>query len=250
MTETNFDLNRAARVGTCSVNERPRTLAAGRKGGPKKQAKVLEEHHIERVLAHIETSANAPLSDSLKFLLSVRAGLRTSEIADLTIDAMCDADGNVAKNIVVVGKGRKRRTVPMHPQVRDALLRFRAAHPEVNFVAYSKRWYTIKRQTRPATKAWFLGLYKTLKLQGCSSHSGRRTFITNLARMANQHNRSLRDVQQLAGHARLETTGTYIDETENLAGLVGALGASHRPHKGRTAKEKHTNHQEGDTHEA
>lgn len=246
MTEAYPDFNPLEGAGGRPVNGRPRTLAAGRKQGPLKRAKVLEEHQIEKVLAHIEATANAPLSDRLKFLLSVRAGLRAGEIANLTIDSMCDADGEIADSIIVVGKGRRRRAIPMHPQIRDALVRFRAAHPDVKFVAYSKRWYTIKRQTTVATKAWFSLLYKSLKLDGCSSHSGRRTFITNLARIANEHNRSLRDVQNLAGHARLETTGHYIDETKNLAGLIHSLGTSVGPEVGDAIEEKVDREEEDD----
>jgi integrase len=46
---------------------------------------------------------------------------------------------------------------------------------------------------------------------GCSSHGGRRTFITNAARKISTVGGSLRDVQELAGHANLRTTQRYID---------------------------------------
>ena len=48
-------------------------------------------------------------------------------------------------------------------------------------------------------------------MTGCSSHSGRRTFITRAARKVSEVGGSVRDVQQLAGHARLQTTQRYID---------------------------------------
>ena len=58
---------------------------------------------------------------------------------------------------------------------------------------------------------WFHRLYSDLGFTGCSSHSGRRTFITRAARRVIEAGGSLRDVQQLAGHANLAMTQRYIE---------------------------------------
>ena len=57
----------------------------------------------------------------------------------------------------------------------------------------------------------FSAWYVDMGLMGCSSHSGRRTFITNAARKISTVGGSLRDVQMLAGHSSLAVTQRYIE---------------------------------------
>jgi integrase/recombinase XerD len=60
--------------------------------------------------------------------------------------------------------------------------------------------------------------------EGCSSHSGRRTFITRAARKVSEGGDSLRDVQQLAGHTSLDMTQRYIEgDTEAKRKLIALI---------------------------
>jgi integrase/recombinase XerD len=71
---------------------------------------------------------------------------------------------------------------------------------------------------------WFAELYFEVRANGCSSHSGRRTFITFAARQAPLVGASLRDVQLLAGHKSIEVTQAYIDsDTHAQRRLIARL---------------------------
>ena len=192
-----------------------------------KRARILSADNIETAFRHIEETSHSPYSDEAKFALSVFAGLRVSEIADLTTSAFLDADGKIGPNIIVganLAKGGRERIIPIHPRLRQALQKLRKAHPHIDYVSFS-HWGRIKKQSPSALKDFFSKLYREIGLEGCSSHSGRRTFITGLAKLAAEKNRTLRDVQVLAGHSRLETTQIYIDPSDDYADLVSGLHA-------------------------
>jgi integrase/recombinase XerD len=71
---------------------------------------------------------------------------------------------------------------------------------------------------------WFVALFAELNIAGCSSHSGRRTFITVAARNVHRAGCSLRDVQLLAGHRSIETTQRYIEgQTDAQRRLIRLL---------------------------
>jgi integrase/recombinase XerC len=98
----------------------------------------------------------------------------------------------------------------------------------VSRVADQHLWNTFlfsERGLSPATvRLWFHRLYTPLKMDGCSSHSGRRTFITRTARKVSQVGGSLRDVQDLTGHTSLAMTQRDIEgDTEAKRKLVALL---------------------------
>jgi integrase len=73
---------------------------------------------------------------------------------------------------------------------------------------------------------WFARAFRAIGLDGCSSHSGRRTFITRAARLVHKAGGSLRDVQLLAGsgHRSITTTQRYIEgDTDAQRKLVSLI---------------------------
>jgi integrase/recombinase XerC len=196
--------------------------------GQTRQAKILSAKQQAMVIHHLKT-ARHKTRDTVIFLLSMKAGMRAKEIASVTWAMVTDADGEVGIDIElenIASKGQHGgRTIPMHPELRLALILLkeeRGDRARLNLpVIYSERG---AGQSAAAIGLWFYRLYGRLGLVGCSSHSGRRTFITNAARKIVQAGGSLRDVQQLAGHSGLQTTQRYIegssDAKRRVVGMV------------------------------
>lgn len=214
----------------------PSGRAAPPKRGP---AKTLEPGQLKKVLAYIAKNSSVPEADRLKVLFSIYAGLRVSEIAGLRMADVTDAEGRIGTHLRVrsnVAKNGRERSIPIHAEVKNAINAFRDVFPGIDQFAISRRYKKLKVQSVNALTAWFHRTYEKVGLQGCSSHSGRRTFVTGLARAANHYGNSLRDVQLLAGHARLDTTERYIEPSHDLFDLVSSLGQeTGRPSQGRGA---------------
>lgn len=178
-----------------------------------KQAKTLTKAQIDTLLLHVGNGRNGT-RNRIVALLSVRAGLRAKEIAHLTWSMVLNSDGTLADEIALqdcAAKGSSGRTVPMAKDLKAAMTAWRN---ECGAVDHNARIITTERATSASAQAivnMFADWYRALGFNGCSSHSGRRTFITNAARKISTVGGSLRDVQALAGHSSLTTTQRYIE---------------------------------------
>lgn len=173
-------------------------------------AKVLGGGDVRRALALARYSRH-PNRNAAILLLTVYAGLRACEVSRLTWRMVTDPRGRVGHIIELPGWAAKKgggRRIPLHPDLRRALVRLREMAEDGDHVIQSERGGPMS----PASIVnWFARLYGELRLEGCSSHSGRRTFVTWTARRLTQAGGSLKDVQELAGHRSLKTTQGYID---------------------------------------
>lgn len=109
-----------------------------------------------------------------------------------------------------ITEGGRGRPIPMHCQLQEALrvLHQSEGHLVTGHVIRSERQDRFNTQS---VVNWFASAYHHLGLVGCSSHSGRRTFITTSARALAKTGGSLRDIEELAGHRALTTTERYIE---------------------------------------
>lgn len=215
-------------------------------------AKTLSKMPLTDLLAKVTEKADKPLVMRAAFMLSYHAGLRVQEIAGLEwrknlFDAqgqphmeefpeikdgqpVRDAEGRTRMRFVPVifigsdiGKYGTERTIPMHPDLLNALSALlHSPERDDRFVIPSGRTGASQslRSRAHALKMRINRMYEALNMEGYSSHSGRRTFITKSARQANLTGNSLRDVQKLAGHRNLVTTEAYIDVSDRQADMV------------------------------
>lgn len=206
----------------------------------RKRAKTLTERQLVKLFEHIDETSFFPERDKLIMMLSFKAGLRAAEISKINLVDMLNAEGKIDDFIRIhpkVAKFNRARDIPMHPLIRRALVAFMKAFPSAEFVAISdkKFFWALKRgETIPADAEFdrmspkaICCVYKRLTegagFEGASSHAGRRTFGTQAARKANKHGCSLRDVQMLLGHSRLDTTQNYIELSDSAHKLVAAI---------------------------
>ena len=165
-----------------------------------------------------------PKRDAVIVLLSVKAGLRACEIAGLQWSMVMTDKGEIGDVIDIrnaIAKRGSGRRIPMHPDLQRALAELWCVRTSDNHIVASNRDGAMRANS---IVNWFVAMFADLGLEGCSSHSGRRTFITAAAKNVHHAGGSLRDVQLLAGHRSIETTQRYIEgDTPSQRRLVSLL---------------------------
>ena len=182
-----------------------------------KQSKTLNKSQIEMMRSYLRSKRNGLRNETI-FLLSVKGGLRSKEISQLSWKEVCNSNGEVDTVISLTNrssKGHSGRVIPLHKSVKENLKELLDIH---------KRYYgfninnsfVVRTERSPFTTSqtivnMFQKWYQTLGLIGCSSHSGRRTFITETSKKISLVGGSLRDIQMMVGHSSLQTTQRYIE---------------------------------------
>lgn len=191
--------------------------------GLNKQAKVLTEKQLKSVLSFVERT-RYPIRNRVIVLLSFHS-LRAKEIADIELSMITDAEGSLSNVIALenkASKGKSGRIIPMSEVLRSALGQYLA-------IRGSQAGYLIQTErsdkfSANAIAVWFNHLYREMGFVGASSHSGRRTFITNASRKLSAVSGSLHDLMALSGHRQLSNLQKYIEQNpEAQSELVKVL---------------------------
>ena len=180
------------------------------------QARTLNEQEIQQVLDYISTRKHA-LRDHTMLLVSHLSGMRVGEIAALTIGHVLDAGHQIRAEIRLTAaqtKGKHPRTVFLNKRLREVLASYvdtvRTDDPE-------RALFPTQKNPRAGFSSnsltqHFANLYAGSGLDGATSHSGRRTYATNIA----SQGVGLRVLMRLMGHRNVSTTAVYIDANDDM----------------------------------
>lgn len=178
------------------------------------QAKTLTPAELDQVLDYIATRKFS-FRNRVMLLTGFWSGMRVGEIASLSVGDVMNKDGTVKAEVRLTAeqtKGRQPRTVFLPQKLRDELQAYldlrqptNAEHPL--FVTAGRRAFTANVMTQH-----FYWLFQKAGISGASSHTMRRSFITNLA----SKGVGVRVLASLAGHRSIAVTQKYIDVNDDM----------------------------------
>lgn len=194
-------------------------------GGAKmSQARTLNDRELNLLLLYINTKKHASRNRAM-VLMTFWGGMRIGEVAAAKVGDVLALDGTVKQELRLTAaqtKGKYARTVVLADKLRKELLSYLQQRFETKQLAeiactdaiQKPLFATQKRDGfSAATACWhFHMLYKAAGLDGASSHSGRRSFLTLLSSKAVP----LKVLMELAGHRQAQTTMRYISVTTDM----------------------------------
>ena len=181
-----------------------------------KQAKTLNQQELRKVLDFISTRKHSARNRAM-LMTTFLSGMRVGEVSSLRFSDVVDNEGNIRNEIRLtpeMTKGQFARVVFVNEKLRKELQHYTRIYNPVD--KNMKFFYSQKKDSdgfnANTLTQHFHFLYIRAGVDGASSHSGRRSFITNLA----SKGVSVRVLMSLAGHRSISTTQAYIDINDNM----------------------------------
>jgi len=179
-----------------------------------KQAKTLSDRELQRLLDFV-AKTKSPKRNRAILMLTHLAGMRIGECAALRICDVLATDGTVRGQFTLNAdqtKGNSSRTVLLNQRMQAEL----ASYVQTIRVRDSKQllFFTQRSEGFTANSLTQVvnGIYKKAGLDGCSSHSGRRSYATKIS----SKGVSMRVLQKLLGHKNIQTTSIYIYASDDM----------------------------------
>lgn len=175
---------------------------------PKPVPHPLSTNEIDKLLREPATlDTPESVRDTAMLELMYATGMRVTELVSLNLDSL-----HMKKNAYVrcVGKGAKERIIPVHNNATSALERYiDQSRPILIKSRTQSALFVNRRGERLTRQGFWLILKNYAKSAGIKAHvtphTLRHSFATHLLRGG----ASIRDVQELLGHANVSTTQVY-----------------------------------------
>jgi integrase/recombinase XerD len=195
------------------------------KGIEMAQAKVLNDQDVERVLRYLDKKQHASRNKAM-FLLSIGCGAWIKVLVSIRISDVLARDGSIRSEIYLKRdqtKGREGRTVYLSEKMRELIHNYLCERFGLRDLLAVTMTDTVRalfanqknanRGFSPSTGCqMFHYWYKDCSIEHGSSHSGRRSFITNLANKGV----SIHVLKELAGHKSIAVTEKYISKNPSV----------------------------------
>ena len=196
---------------------------------PRKGRRLPEVLDVDTIMRLLDADRDGLLGrrDMAMFELLYSSGMRLAELVGLdTTDLDLEA-----REVRVLGKGRKERLLPVGLCAGEALRRWLAVRPEIAR-ADESALFIGKRGARLSTRSVQARLRQFGQAQGCDQnlhpHLLRHSFASHLLESSGD----LRAVQELLGHQRVSTTQIYTHlDFQRLAAVYDAAHPRARRHQ-------------------
>lgn len=172
----------------------------------KRLPKALTDEDIGALLAEVKPDSTFNLCSQAVLELAYASGLRISELCGIRLEQLHLEAGFVT----VIGKGNKERVVPVGRSAVEAINRyFAAARPKLVKPRSPANVFLTTRGTAFARATMWRLFKRRVQLAGISQnvtpHMLRHSFATHLL----EHGADLRVIQEMLGHAQINTTEIY-----------------------------------------
>ena len=179
------------------------------------QARTINEKQAKTMFAFLSTQRNA-ISNQAMFALSYYCGLRAKEIASLKVGDVLKADGSI-KDVADLSaeqtKGSNGREFYINKHAKQHIAALIKSMPVVEphfplLQVMGKR----KAFSANGIAIAMRNIYNDAGFTGCSSHTGRRSAISQLANKGV----GIRIIQKFSGHRQLQSVQHYLDANEEM----------------------------------
>ena len=180
------------------------------------QAKTLTKAELKKLFDVTRTCSKYAERDVTMLQLTHYCGMRVGEVAALQFADVVDEQGTVLDEIVLDAertKSKRARRIFLPKLMQRQLQQF--IDRQATAKAATAYLFSTQKQLRftANTAAQHLQrLYTKAAIAGATSHSGRRTYLTELAAKGV----SVRVLAEMAGHASIQTTQRYIDVNDDM----------------------------------